>query len=111
LRCRLWTVAHRQNHTSLDAHDDNGNERSRLNTLAADSSGPVRLQSREQATALIAAVERLPAQQREAFCCRPRAIRVRHCRATASILNRQSRLRYAKPALLLRSLHERWTTG
>ncbi len=75
-RTWLFTLAHNRlvdhlrtakNHASLDANDDG--ERSLADTLAADSGfGPVRqLQSREQAAALIAAVEQLPPEQREAF--------------------------------------------
>lgn len=72
----LFTIAHNRkidyfrtakHHASLDeTHDDDSLI---ADTLAADSGfGPVRqLQSREQGAALIAAVEQLPPQQRDAF--------------------------------------------
>ncbi|MGP1684679.1 MAG: sigma-70 family RNA polymerase sigma factor [Giesbergeria sp.] len=112
-RTWLFTLAHNRlvdylrtakNHTNLDAHDDNGNERSLANTLAADSGfGPVRqLQSREQATALIAAVEQLPAQQREAFLLQAEGDLSVQDIAEATGVNfetAKSRLRYAKASL------------
>ena len=74
------------------------------NTLAADSGfGPVRqLQSREQATALIAAVEQLPAQQREAFLLQAEGDLSVQDIAEATGVNfetAKSRLRYAKASL------------
>ena len=77
----LFTIAHNRmvdhfrtakQHLSLDGGDSEGEDntgRGLGDTLAADSGfGPVaQLQSRQQAAALIAAVEQLPLEQREAF--------------------------------------------
>lgn len=73
-------------------------------TLAADSGfGPLRqLQSREQAAALIAAVEQLPAEQREAFLLQAEAGMAVQEIAVAtgvSFETAKSRLRYARQAL------------
>ena len=56
-----------KNHTSIDAENDDGE--SMFSDLAADSRlGPLRqVTSREQAKALLAAIEQLPPDQREAF--------------------------------------------
>ena len=72
----LFTLAHNRkidyfrtakHHASLD--ETTADERTLANTLAQDSGfGPVRqLQAREQGAALIAAVEQLPPEQRDAF--------------------------------------------
>ena len=72
----LFTLAHNRkidyfrtakHHASLD--ETLADERTLADTLAADSGfGPVRqLESREQGAALIAAVEQLPPEQRDAF--------------------------------------------
>ena len=72
----LFTLAHNRkidyfrtakHHASID--ETTADERTLADTLAADSGfGPVRqLQAREQGAALIAAVEQLPPEQRDAF--------------------------------------------
>jgi RNA polymerase sigma factor (sigma-70 family) len=111
----LFTVAHNRlidhfrtakNHVSLDgghAEGDDG-DGSLADTLAADSGfGPLRqLQSREQAAALIEAIERLPAQQREAFLLQAEAGLSVEDIATAtgvSFETAKSRLRYARSSL------------
>jgi RNA polymerase sigma factor (sigma-70 family) len=106
----LFTIAHNRmvdhfrtakNHTSLDAEGDDG---SLADTLVADSGfGPVRqLQSREQAAAVIAAVEQLPAPQREAFLLQAEASLSVEEIAAATGVNfetAKSRLRYARQSL------------
>ncbi|MES2912184.1 MAG: sigma-70 family RNA polymerase sigma factor [Pseudomonadota bacterium] len=106
----LFTIAHNRmvdhfrtakNHSSLDASDE---DNTLLETLAADSGfGPLRqLQSREQAAALIAAVEELPAPQREAFLLQAEAgMSVEEIAATTgtSFETAKSRLRYARSSL------------
>ncbi|MBU0829084.1 MAG: sigma-70 family RNA polymerase sigma factor [Gammaproteobacteria bacterium] len=110
-RTWLFTLAHHRlvdhvrtakNHSSLDASDDD--ERSLADTLAADSGfGPVRqLQSREQAAALIAAVEQLPLEQREAFLLQAEGDLSVHEIAEATGVHfetAKSRLRYARASL------------
>ncbi len=73
-------------------------------TLAADSGfGPVRqLQSREQGAALIAAVEALPAPQRQAFLLQAEAgMNVEDIAAATGVSfeTAKSRLRYARSSL------------
>jgi len=110
-RTWLFTLAHHRlvdhlrtakNHTSLDASDDD--ERSLADTLAADSGyGPVRqLQSREQAAALIAAVEQLPVEQREAFLLQAEGdLSVQEIAEATGVHfeTAKSRLRYARASL------------
>lgn len=110
-RTWLFTLAHHRlvdhirtakNHTSLDASDDD--ERSLADTLAADSGyGPVRqLQSREQAAALIAAVEQLPQEQREAFLLQAEGdLSVQEIAEATGVHfeTAKSRLRYARASL------------
>lgn len=110
-RTWLFTLAHHRlvdhvrthkNHASLDAVGDG--ERSLTDTLAADSGfGPVRqLQSREQAAALIAAVEHLPLEQREAFLLQAEGDLSVQEIAQATGVNfetAKSRLRYARASL------------
>ncbi len=91
-----------KNHAPLDMNDDD--ERSLLNTLAADSGfGPLRqLQSREQGSALIAAVEQLPDEQREAFLLQAEGDLSVQEIAEATGVNfetAKSRLRYARASL------------
>jgi len=107
----LFTLAHHRlvdhlrtarHHASLDAGGDG--ECSLADTLAADSGfGPVRqLQSREQAAALIAAVERLPQEQREAFLLQAEGGLGVQDIAEATGVNfetAKSRLRYARASL------------
>ncbi|MES2945668.1 MAG: sigma-70 family RNA polymerase sigma factor [Pseudomonadota bacterium] len=107
----LFTIAHNRmvdhfrshkNHLSLDAETDD--DRSLAETLAADSGfGPLRqLQSREQAAALIAAVEQLPSVQREAFLLQAEAdMSVEEIAATTGVSfeTAKSRLRYARQSL------------
>lgn len=109
-RTWLFTIAHNRmvdhfrtskNHSSIDASDE---DNTLLETLAADSGfGPVRqLQSREQAAALIAAVEELPANQREAFLLQAEAdMSVEDIAATTGVSfeTAKSRLRYARSSL------------
>jgi RNA polymerase sigma factor (sigma-70 family) len=110
-RTWLFTLAHHRlvdhfrtakNHTSLDASDDD--ERSLADTLTADSGyGPVRqLQSREQAAALIAAVEQLPLEQREAFLLQAEGdLSVQEIAEATGVHfeTAKSRLRYARASL------------
>lgn len=115
-RTWLFTLAHNRlvdhlrtakNHASLDAHDDEdegGGRPGLADTLAADSGfGPVRqLQSREQAAALIAAVEQLPFEQREAFLLQAEGDLSLHEIAEATGVpfeTAKSRLRYARTSL------------
>lgn len=91
-----------KNHAPLDMNDDD--EHSLLNTLAADSGfGPLRqLQSREQGSALIAAVEQLPDEQREAFLLQAEGDLSVQEIAEATGVNfetAKSRLRYARASL------------
>ncbi|BEP92163.1 RNA polymerase sigma factor [Acidovorax sp. A79] len=111
-RTWLFTLAHNRlvdhlrtakNHASLDASDDD-DARSLADTLVADSGfGPVRqLQSREQAAALIAAVEQLPLEQREAFLLQAEGDLSVQEIAQATGVNfetAKSRLRYARASL------------
>jgi len=110
-RTWLFTLAHHRlvdhlrtakHHTSLDASDDDA--RTLADTLVADSGfGPVRqLQSREQAAALIAAVEQLPLEQREAFLLQAEGDLSVQEIAEATGVNfetAKSRLRYARASL------------
>lgn len=110
-RTWLFTLAHNRlvdhlrtarNHSSLDATEDD--ERSLADTLAADSGfGPVRqLQSREQAAALIAAVEQLPSEQREAFLLQAEGdLSVQEIAQACGVHfeTAKSRLRYARASL------------
>lgn len=113
-RTWLFTLAHNRlvdhlrtarNHTSLDASDDGSEGRPGLaDTLAADSGfGPVRqLQSREQAAALVRAVEQLPFEQREAFLLQAEGDLSVQEIAEATQVNfetAKSRLRYARASL------------
>lgn len=91
-----------KNHAPLDMNDDD--ERSLLNTLAADSGfGPLRqLQSREQGSALIAAVEQLPDEQREAFLLQAEGdLSVQEIAEATGVTfeTAKSRLRYARASL------------
>ncbi len=117
-RTWLFTLAHHRlvdhwrtlkNHVSLDASggdedDDSGTPGRLADTLAADSGfGPVRqLQSREQGAALIAAVEQLPPEQREAFLLQAEGDLSVQDIAQVTGVNfetAKSRLRYAKASL------------
>ncbi|MDO9405640.1 MAG: sigma-70 family RNA polymerase sigma factor [Polaromonas sp.] len=113
-RTWLFTIAHHRlvdhfrtarNHASLDAGADDEEGGSALaDTLAADSGfGPVRqLQSREQATALLEAIEQLPAEQREAFLLQAEAgMSVEEIASTTGVNfeTAKSRLRYARSNL------------
>lgn len=109
----LFTIAHNRmvdhfrtakNHTSLDTGDATDEDTALHESIAADSGfGPLRqLQSREQAAALIAAVEALPAPQREAFLLQVEAgMGVKEIAATTgtSFETAKSRLRYARSSL------------
>jgi RNA polymerase sigma factor (sigma-70 family) len=109
----LFTMAHNRvvdhfrtakHHVSTDAQGDDDEGPSLGDTLAADSGfGPVRrLESSEQAAALIAAVERLPLEQREAFLLQAEAgLSVEGiAEATGvSFETAKSRLRYARNSL------------
>ncbi len=108
----LFTMAHNRlvdyfrtakHHVSLHTNEDDGDGQL-IDTLAADSGfGPLRqLESREQAKALIAAVEQLPADQREAFLLQAEADMSVEEIATAtgvSFETAKSRLRYARNSL------------
>jgi len=112
----LFTMAHNRmvdhfrtakHHVSLDADDASAGGDGALglgDTLAADSGfGPLRqLQSREQAVALIAAVEQLPNDQREAFLLQAEGGLAVEEIAQATGVNfetAKSRLRYARARL------------
>jgi len=109
----LFTIAHNRlidhfrtakQHVSIDKHGDDDEGASLADTLAADSGfGPVRqLESREQATALIAAVERLPLEQREAFLLQAEAgLSVEGIAEATGVTfeTAKSRLRYARNSL------------
>ncbi len=110
----LFTLAHNRlvdyfrtakNHMSLDAEDAANDEGGRvLDTLIANSGfGPLRqLQSRQKATALITAIENLPAVQREAFLLQAEAEMTVEEIASAtgvSFETAKSRLRYARNSL------------
>jgi len=108
----LFTMAHNRlvdyfrtarNHVSLDGDQDNESP-GIGETLAADSGfGPLRrLESSEQAAALIAAVERLPREQREAFLLQAEAgLSVDEIAAATGVSfeTAKSRLRYARNSL------------
>ena len=107
----LFTLAHNRkvdyfrsvkNHASLD--EERSDDMTLADTLAADSGfGPVRqLQSREQGAALIAAVEQLPPEQRDAFLLQAEGDMSVEEIATAcgvSFETAKSRLRYARSRL------------
>ncbi|MES2412342.1 MAG: sigma-70 family RNA polymerase sigma factor [Pseudomonadota bacterium] len=108
----LFTIAHNRmidyfrtakNHVAINSDEDD-EDGGPGQTLAADSGfGPVRqLESREQAAALIAAVEALPAMQREAFLLQAEAGLSVEDIAAATGVNfetAKSRLRYARSSL------------
>lgn len=114
-RTWLFTLAHNRlvdhlrtarHHASLDADNDDGGDGwlGLADTLAADSGfGPVRqLQSREQAAALIAAVEQLPFEQREAFLLQAEGdLSVQEIADATGVHfeTAKSRLRYARTSL------------
>lgn len=112
----LFTMAHNRlvdhfrankNHISLErcgAQEDEDTQASLVDNLLADSGfGPLRqLQSREQAAALISAIESLPAVQREAFLLQAEAGMAVEEIASAtgvSFETAKSRLRYARASL------------
>ncbi len=112
----LFTMAHNRlvdhfrtskNHLRLDGCDLEGEQNavgSLSDTLAADSGfGPLRqLQSREQAAALIAAIEQLPPVQREAFLLQAEGgMQVEEIASTTGVSfeTAKSRLRYARNTL------------
>lgn len=108
----LFTMAHNRlvdyfrtarHHVSMDGGDDEESP-GIGDTLAADSGfGPLRrLESSEQAAALIAAVERLPREQREAFLLQAEAgLSVDEIAAATGVNfeTAKSRLRYARNSL------------
>lgn len=110
----LFTMAHNRlidyfrtarHHVSIDGSAGEDGEGGGIgDTLAADSGfGPLRrLESSEQAAALIAAVERLPREQREAFLLQAEAGLSVEDIAAATGVNfetAKSRLRYARNSL------------
>ena len=108
----LFTMAHNRvvdhfrtakNHVRLDDEDPD-TQGCLAETLVADSGfGPVRqLESREQAAALIAAVEQLPIDQREAFLLQAEAgmnVQEIALATGVSFETAKSRLRYARRSL------------
>ena len=112
-RTWLFTLAHNRlvdhlrtakHHASLDEEGSEEGRSGLADTLAADSGfGPVRqLQSREQAAALIAAVEQLPFDQRQAFLLQAEGDLGVQEIAEATGVNfetAKSRLRYARTSL------------
>ena len=111
-RTWLFTIAHNRlvdhfrsvkNHVRLDDEGSDGHDRL-ADSLAADSGfGPVRqLQSRQQAAALIEAVEQLPGEQREAFLLQAEGgLRVEEIASATGVSfeTAKSRLRYARNSL------------
>ncbi len=110
----LFTLAHNRlvdhfrthkQHASLDGGDDADPEDQALNaTLAANSGfGPLRqLESKEQALALIAAIEQLPQEQKEAFLMQAEAgLNVQDIASATGVSfeTAKSRLRYARSRL------------
>lgn len=110
----LFTLAHNRlvdhlrtakNHVSLDAEDADEDTSTRmLDTLVANSGfGPLRqLQSKQEALALLAAIERLPDVQRESFLLQAEADMSVEEIASAtgvSFETAKSRLRYARNSL------------
>lgn len=91
-----------KNHSSIDAENDDGE--SMFSELAADSRlGPMRqVSSREQAKALLDAIEQLPDDQREAFLLQAEGdMSVEDIAATTGVSfeTAKSRLRYARNKL------------
>jgi len=91
-----------KNHASIDAENDEGE--SMFSELAADSRlGPLRqVTSREQARALLEAIEQLPADQREAFLLQAEGdMSVDDIAAATGVSfeTAKSRLRYARNKL------------
>ena len=91
-----------KNHASIDAEDEDG--ASMFSDLAADSRlGPLRqVSSREQAKALLDAIEKLPADQREAFLLQAEGdMSVDDIAAATGVSfeTAKSRLRYARNKL------------
>ncbi|MEO8546152.1 MAG: sigma-70 family RNA polymerase sigma factor [Burkholderiaceae bacterium] len=109
-RTWLFTMAHNRmvdhwrtfrSHLSLDGGAEEGGL---ADSLAADSGwGPLRqLQSREQGTALLVAIERLPIEQREAFLLQAEAgMSVQEIAQATGVgfEAAKSRLRYARHSL------------
>ena len=108
----LFTLAHNRlvdyfrtakNHVSLD-EDAESDSLGLVHTLAANSGfGPLRrLESKEQAQALLEAIEQLPFAQREAFMLQAEAgMDVQEIAATTGVSfeTAKSRLRYARSRL------------
>ena len=91
-----------KNHASIDAENDQGE--SMFSDLAADSKlGPLRqVSSREQAKALLEAIEQLPEDQREAFLMQAEGdMSVEEIAAATGVSfeTAKSRLRYARSKL------------
>ena len=91
-----------KNHASIDAENEEGE--SMFSDLAADSRlGPMRqVSSREQATALLNAIEQLPEDQREAFLLQAEGdMSVEEIAAAIGVTfeTAKSRLRYARNKL------------
>ena len=91
-----------RNHASIDAENEEGE--SMFSDLAADSRlGPMRqVSSREQAKALLDAIEQLPADQREAFLLQAEGdMSVEEIAAAIGVTfeTAKSRLRYARNKL------------
>ena len=112
----LFTMAHnrmvdhlrtRKQHQSLDtvaAGSEDGDAPPVLETLAADSGfGPLRqLQGREQAMALLEAIEQLPVEQRDAFLLQAEAgMSLQEIAQATGVTfeTAKSRLRYARQSL------------
>ena len=109
----LFTMAHNRlvdyfrtvrHHASLDEGAMEGGATPLAETLAADSGfGPLRrLESRQQAVALLMAVQQLPAEQREAFLLQAEGgMRVEEIAMTTGVNfeTAKSRLRYARNSL------------
>lgn len=91
-----------KSHTSIDAQDDQAIQL-RAQLIADSGFGPLRqIESREQAQALIAAVDTLPADQREAFLLQAEGgMRVEEIAACLGVNfeTTKSRLRYARNKL------------
>ena len=91
-----------KSHASIDAEDDDAIQL-RAQLIADSGFGPLRqIESREQARALIAAVDSLPAEQREAFLLQAEGdMRVEDIAACLGVTfeTAKSRLRYARSKL------------
>ena len=109
----LFTLAHhrmvdsfrakQRGHVSLDAESGEGDENLHESLQASEQSGPLaQIESREQAIALLAAIEQLPAVQRDAFLLQAEGgMEVNEIAQATGVTfeTTKSRLRYARDKL------------